>query len=351
MALFKVDTIAIKGIAACVPKKVVSNLNYELLSIEEREKLINVTGVLEKRECDEGVTASDLCIKAAKQLLDTLGWKAEEIEVLVYVTQSRDYILPNTAHHIQAELGLPKTCAAFDIPLGCSGYVYGLFTAANSMAAGGIKKGLFLAGEAASFVISKNDKSTYPLFGEAGTATALEFDSNASTLYFNLQSDGNGLKSLYVPGGGTRMPLTAENSQEVEISEGIHRAANHLVIDGVKVFEFTMREVGDNAKALLYYAGKTTNDVDWLILHQANKLMMETVRKQLKIVPEKTPYSIRHYGNTSSASIPLSVVTEIGKKVAEGRHRWLLSGFGTGLSWGSCYAETGPIVCPPLIEY
>lgn len=351
MAFFKVDTIAIAGIAACVPRRIVSNLDYDLISAEEREKLINVTGVLEKRQCDPGVTASDLCIKAAKQLLDKLGWAPEEIDVLVYVTQSRDYVLPNTAHHIQAELGLPKTCAAFDVPLGCSGYVYGLFVAANTMAAGKIKKGLFLAGESASEVISENDKSTYPLFGEAGTATALAFNEDAGPMYFNLQSDGSGLKSLYVPGGGVRMPLTAENVAEEKISEGIYRSAKHLVIDGVKVFEFTMREVAENATNLLNYANKTAENVDYFVMHQANLLMTEMVRKQLKIAKEKTPYSIRHFGNTSSASIPLTIVSQLGEQVAEGKHNWLLSGFGTGLSWGSCYIETGPITCPPLSEY
>ncbi len=351
MALFKVNNIRIAGIAATVPKRIMSNLDYDFVSEEERQKIVKITGVQEKRRADEGVTASDLCIKSAKKLMDDLGWQPEDVDVLVFVSQSRDYILPNTAHHIQAQLGLPKTCAAFDIPLGCSGYVYGLFAAANTMAAGGIKKGLFLAGETPHFVVSERDKASHPLFGDAGTATALESSQGAPTMYFNLQSDGSGLQSLYVPGGGTRLPLTEENSVEEKISEGIYRSAKHLVIDGVKVFEFTMREVPDNATALLNYAGKSTDDVDWFVMHQANLLMMETARKILRIPTDKTPYSIRNFGNTSSASIPLTIVTQISANVSSGKSNWLLSGFGTGLSWGSCYIETGPVYCPPLIEY
>ena len=351
MAIFSVPDIKIAGIAATVPKKELLNRDYEWVSEKERENLVKLVGVERRRVAEAGVTTSDLCLPAAEKLIEGLGWDRSEIELLIFVSQSRDYLIPATAGILQDKLGLSKSCAALDISLGCSGYIYGLSVMGRMMAGGAIRKGLLLVGDVSTQTTSYKDKSTYPLFGDAGTATALEYDTNAASMAFNLQSDGSGYEAIIIPDGGIRNLASAEKSfKEKKISEGIIRNSYHIALDGMAVFNFSITEVAPNIKKLLKFMGIGVDDIDYLVMHQANRIMNETIRKQLKAAPEKYPYSITEYGNTSSASIPLTIVTEIPEEISSGKHRLLMSGFGVGLSWGSVVLETENIYCPPLIE-
>lgn len=350
MAIFSVSNIRLSGIAACVPKNAESNLEYDWISEQERNLLIKTTGIRNRRIAEKGVTTSDLCLKAAENLLQELNWNKEEIGVIILVSQSHDYFLPATAVILQDKLGLPKSCIAFDIDLGCSGYVYGMATIASLMTTARIKKGLLLVGDISSFSLNKKDKSTYPLFGDAGTASALEFDTAAARMDFNLQSDGAGAEAIKINDGGMRSPLTADSFIETEIEKGIIRSNRDLSLNGLEIFNFSLREVAPNINALLAYNSTTVADYDQFVFHQANKLMNETIRKKLKVDPEKMPYSLGEYGNTSSASIPLTIVSELREKVKEGKTSFLMSGFGTGYSWGSVTLQTDTLVCPPVIE-
>ena len=221
MAFFSVDNISIKGIAAAVPSQMESNWDYELLTEKEKRLLVKTTGVEEKRRAPLGMTTSDLCFEAAQKLLSDLHWDPKDIEVLIFVSQSSDYYLPATAIILQDRLGLPKSCMAFDIGLGCSGYVYGLSVISSIMSTAGLSKALLMAGDVSSATCSREDKSTYPLFGDAGTVTALELDTSAKTMTFSLHSDGSGHKAIIIPHGGIRNRASKESFDKREIDKGV----------------------------------------------------------------------------------------------------------------------------------
>lgn len=351
MAYAKIRNVDICAVCATVPKNIAhSRDTLSFIDAEEARKIIDVIGIISRRTAYGNVLASDYCVFSATQLLNKLNWQPDEIELLVFVSQSRDYILPNTAHIIHKRLGLSKKCIVFDIPLGCSGYTYGLYIAASLTQLGQYKKVLLLAGETASYVISDRDKTTASLFGDAGTATALFYDENATTnMYFNLQSDGNGFDSLWVKENGFRCANT--QLEKIFIRKGIERAGQHLIIDGVRVFEFSIAEVAQNIFDLAdNYKTNFIELADFFVMHQANFLINETIRKQLRIVKEKTLYSIQNFGNTSSASIPLTLVTNAVNVNYKNSKNLLLTGFGTGLSWASTFIENSNLHCMPLFE-
>ncbi len=350
MALFQVPGIRISGIATAVPGAEIFNRDWNYVTEKERDIFIRTVGVERRRVAPKGMTTSDLCESAAMKLLGELKWNPEEIGILIFISQSRDYIIPATAGILQDRLGLPKSCMAFDISLGCSGYVYGLSVIGSQMITAGIQKGLLMVGDVSTQTTSPTDKSTYPLFGDAGTVTALELDAQAPAMAFNLQTDGRGYQAIIIPDGGIRNLVTPESFVAEKFAEGIERDRLKIALDGMEVFQFSLREVPPNIRALIDFSGKYVENIDYFVLHQANKLMNESIRKKLGVPSEKCPYSIAEYGNTSSASIPLTISHALRKRLEEGRVSMVLSGFGVGLSWGSVYVITDRIVCPEIIE-
>ncbi|MDF2438181.1 MAG: ketoacyl-ACP synthase [Bacteroidota bacterium] len=350
MAFLTVNNVKISGIAACVPENKEDNANYDWITEKERELLIKTTGIRTRRVVKNGICTSDMCYEAAKQLIEQTGTAKTDIEILIFVSQSPDYILPATGIILQDRLGLSKQTMAFDMQLGCSGYVYGLSVLSNLMSTGKFKKGLLLAGDVSSFSQSRSDKSTYPIFGDAGTATLLEYSSSATEMHFNLQSDGAGYRSIMISDGGLRNPYTAESERMVELEPGIIKNKRNLTLDGIEVFNFSLREAPENAKALMTYLNKSNADYDYFIFHQANKIMNESIRKKLKVEADKVPYSLEEFGNTSSASIPLTIVTRLKEEITEKNVSLFLSAFGVGLSWGSASVQISNITCLPLIE-
>jgi len=350
MALFTIPNITIKGLAAAVPKNEVSNRDYNWISKKERELLIKTIGVEKKRIAEKGTTTADLCYAASEKLLEELDWDNSEIQALILVTQSGDYMVPATAPILQDRLGLPKSCMALDINLGCSGYVYGLSVIGGLMSTGSIKKALLLIGDLSSITASYRDKSTYPLFGDSGTATALAYDENAAPMVFNLQTDGAGYEAIIIPDGGVRNFVSRDSFIYKKYGAGIYRHQLHVALDGIEVFNFSLREVVPNIKKTLKYAEKSLDDYDYLIFHQANKLINSTLRKMLKIDPEKVPFSIQKFGNTSGASVPLTIISELRDEIREKKLKLVLSAFGIGLSWGTALVETEGVVCPEIIE-
>jgi 3-oxoacyl-[acyl-carrier-protein] synthase III len=352
MAQFSSSTVSIKGIAACVPKKTESNNDYTYIAESERKLLIKTTGIEFRRVAEKGVTGSDVCYEAAEKLIADLGWDKSEIELLVYVSQSRDYFAPSTATILQDRLGLPKSTIAFDSGLGCSGYVYGLSMISAYLNMTKVKKALLLVGDISTFSLTPFDKSTYPLFGDAGTATALEYDETASQMFYSLGTDGSGYEAIILPGGCLRNPYDEEMYKMVEVEKGITRSKGNIWLKGLDVFTFSVTVIPPSLKELMVYANETSDSIDYFIMHQANLLMNETIRKKLKIAPEKVPYSLRDFGNTSSASIPLTIVTQLNNELSnvDKNKTMLLSGFGVGLSWASVILNTSSIHCSKLIE-
>jgi 3-oxoacyl-[acyl-carrier-protein] synthase III len=351
MSFVTVNKVKVKGIGACVPSQVYNNLSYEHVTNQERELFIKTTGIKERRIADKHTSTSDMCYEPAKQLIDALKWDKNDIDVVIVVTQSPDYFIPGSAVILQDRLGLKKSCLAFDINLGCSGYVYGLYVLSNLMSSGQLRKGLLLVGDKSTVSTSYTDKSAFPLFGDAGSATALEFDEAASTMFFNLSSDGSGKDAIIIEHGGSRHGIQDDTFELVDIEPGVQRAKRHLKLDGIDIFNFALREVPANVNRLYSDAHKNISDTDFFVFHQANKLINESVRKKLKITDTaKVPYSINQFGNTSSASIPLTMVTELSQQLSSEKQMLCLCGFGVGYSWGSAIIDFDKIVCLPLIE-
>lgn len=350
MAFFSTLHTTIKGIAAAVPKEEISNWDYEHLSESERKMLIKTIGVEKKRRAPKHIATSDLCFEAAKVLISDLKWDKKEIDILIFVSQSKDYFLPSTACILQDRLGLEKSTVALDIGLGCSGYVYGLSVINSMISSGGFKKGLLMVGDISLVSCNYKDKTTYPLFGDAATVTAIEFDENAEKFNYNLGTDGSKFDSIIIPHGGLRNHANKESFDEIEFLPGIFRSPLNTALNGFEIFNFSIDEV---PKSILEFFEKTNsnnNSYDYFVMHQANLLMNETIRKKIGFENEKVPYTLAKYGNTSSASIPLTIVSELRNKLITEKVKFLIAGFGVGLSWGVVSFSTDKIVCPEIIE-
>lgn len=350
MATFSINNISIKGISCCVPKKAEYNRDLSLLSNEEIEKFITVTGVEERRIATKEICTSDLCCEAAEKLIKDLNWQKDEIEILVFVSQTADYILPVSAAILQDRLGLSTNCIAFDVPLGCSGYVYGMSIIASMMKATGFKKGVLLAGDTSSKLLSKLDKSTVPLFGDGGSATAFEFDENAADLFFDLGTDGSGYKTIIVNDGGSRNRINTDSLTYQTVSPGIERNDCQLILEGMDVFSFGISQAPKTVNKLIEKFEIDKETIDYFVFHQANLMMNKMIVKKLKLPVEKVPYSLNKFGNTSSTTIPLTIVTALQDKLNNTSQDLILCGFGVGLSWGTAKITLNNAVISDLIE-
>jgi 3-oxoacyl-[acyl-carrier-protein] synthase-3 len=337
-----VKNTAIKAIYTSVPKQKVFTKDYEWVTVAERDLFAKTTGIIERRVASLTTTCSDLCFQAADELLNDLNCR-DEIDLLLFVSQSPDYFLPATAVILQDKLGLSKSTLAFDINLGCSGYVYGLSVVGQFLQNGNFRKALLLCGDKSTISTNYKDKSSFPLFGDAGSATLLEFDKSADEWFAHLASDGSGKDSIIIEHGHSRHPYGSVSDEYIEYEPGVIRTKKHLALNGMDVFNFALKEVAPSIKLMLENFDINIDDIDYFVLHQANKLINESVRKKLKVAPEKVPYSIQNFGNTSSASIPLTICTCLKEKIESEQLTLLLAGFGVGFSWGSVVLKTSKI--------
>jgi len=352
VSITTVSGVRIAGLCSAVPKQVVDTSAWvPLFGEEEVAKVIKGTGVKKRRVAPDGVCASDMCFAAGEQLLTALQWKREEVDTLIFVSQSADYLLPATACLLQERWGLPNGCAALDVSLGCSGYIYGLWLASNLVRTGASKKCLLAVGEVSGRRVGAKDRSAVTLFGDAGTVTALEASSDPEdTWTFQLGTDGSGAKHLIVPAGGNRLLPSAKTAQPHTGEDGNTRSLNDLYMNGSEIFLFALSRVPPLVKSTLAAAGWAHEAVDAFVFHQANEFMLKHLGKSMKLPPDKVPLIIENFGNTSSASIPLAMTEKLAGALIGKRQKLLLTGFGVGLSWGSVAMNTGPMVVPPLVE-
>lgn len=348
MAFLEFKNVRIAGISAGVPENVISNYNLksgiDISSDYTPEAFVETTGVKE-RHCSYTLCTSDLCYAAAEKLISELSWDKKDIEALVFVSQTADYFLPATACILQDRLGLPRECYAEDVALGCSGWVYGLSNVASLVATGTIKKALLMAGDARKRAPGSFD----PLFGHAGTVTAIEYVEGAKGFQFHFGTDGSGFDAIITPDGGSRNQVTPE-SFELKEYEGkmMHNLQTHM--KGMDVFSFGITTAPKSVKKLAERFGFDYLDADYVIFHQANMKMNNQIVKKLKLDPEKVPSCMYHFGNTSSASIPLTIVGELRGKFENKPTKFICCGFGVGLSWGTVALETNDIVVPEIIN-
>lgn len=344
MALSTLHNVRFAGMASCVPRRVISNLeDCPPSQRSERERLVRNIGIQTRRICMEWQCFSDLAFAATEKLLDQLQWKRDEIDALIVVTQSPDYLAPATAIILQDRLGLAHSTIAFDVNLGCSGYPFGLHLLGSMISAGGVKKGLVLVGDKSATVRD-------PLFSDAGTATALEFDASAQPMHFDLNSDGSGYKAIMLPTGGHRDPYGIQHAIATRDEHGFLHLPSDMVLDGPAVLSFSTQRVPPAVVRLLEYSKVDKEHIDYFVFHQANRMINETIRKKLGLPAEKVPSTLSDFGNTSGASLPVTLTARLHERLNNAKAKLLLSGFGIGLSWGSALVDVDNACFPPMSE-
>lgn len=350
MAFLKYNKVGIKGLSAAVPKNKIINYEYtQYFPAEDVKQVVDKIGVYERRFAEPGVCSSDLCYAAAEKLLSDLSVNKDEIDLLVFVSQTPDYRMPATSVILQHRLGLGKQTIAFDLNLGCSGFIYGLSVVYSMMENSGLRKALLLDGETRSRVYSPKDRKTAFIFGDAGVAALIERDDAFGESFFSLNSDGSKEDLIKMNAGGYRNPSSPETLKEKVVDEyGNIRSEEHGYMNGSDVFNFVIKEIPSDIKNTLSYAGVDKSEIDYFVFHQANNFINSYLAKKLKIDEEKIPSTIHKYGNTSSVSIPLTVASELattyaGKKI-------MMSGFGVGMTWASAVLNTADCFISDLVE-
>lgn len=331
-----INNICIRAISSYLPEE-----NFEMSSLansygeKEVVSIIRAIGVERVRIAKCGETSSDMCYKAAEYLLHKEGINREEIDGLVFVSQTTDYILPATSIILQDRLNLSKETVCLDIHYGCSGFIYGLYQAALWINSGSCKNVLILAGDTTSRMIHPLDRSLKMVFGDAGTATLVS--TGTKQMGVSICSDGSGYDRLIVPAGGFRIPVSGlTNKIEFDVDNN-GRTLENLYMDGMAIFNFAISNVHKNIQGLLDYIDWGKSEIDMFALHQANRFIINYIRKKLKVDESKVPINVQNFGNTGPATIPL-LFSDLAPE-AENVQRVIMSGFGVGLSWGSIAIE------------
>ena len=320
----------IERITYYLPEKVEENLN---------ERLRVKTGIEYRHVAGENETSSDMAIKAAEKLLADVS--KENIDYVLFCSQSPDYYLPTTACIIQDRLGLSKNCGALDYNHGCTGYIYGLGLAKGLIESGQAQNILLLTAETYSKYINPEDHAVLPLFGDAATATLVVCkESDSQGLYgFKYGTDGSGYNNLIVPVGGARHPYQTTKIENVTDRYDNKRTNRNLFMDGGAIMDFALDVVPPSLNEILSANNLDRTDIDYYVFHQANNFMLKSLQKICKL--KKLPYwnDVQEYGNTVSNSIPIALADMMQKNAPDKLHKVLLMGFGVGLSWGGCIID------------
>ena len=324
----------IKALAYTLPKNEITN---EQLVKEFPEwsvdKIADKVGINSRFVASENETSSDLAVKAAEKLfLENPNINKDDIDFVLFCTQSPDYFLPTSACIIQNKLGLPTTCGALDFNLGCSGYIYGLSLAKGLILGGIANNVLLLTGETYSKYLHPKDKGNRTIFGDAGSATLISTEGFAEIGNFSLGTDGKGAENLIVKTGGLRCknPMNDLTFDE----KANPTSSDYLYMNGSEIFNFTIEAVPELVKNTLLKNKLTNDEIEGFVFHQANKFMLNFLRKKLKINEEKFHYYMSEVGNTVSSTVPIVLYEKL--KNGELHGNILLGGFGVGYSWGGC---------------
>jgi 3-oxoacyl-[acyl-carrier-protein] synthase-3 len=351
MAYLNFKGVGITAMSAAVPKHIINNYEYtEFFPADEVKEVVDKIGVFERRFTDASTCSSDLCYAAAEKLLNDNKIDRSEIDLLVFISQTPDYRMPATSVILQHRLGLPNTTIAFDINLGCSAFIYGMSVVYAMMERSGLRKALILDGETRSKVYSAKDRRTAFIFGDAGVAALVERDEKFAESIFSLNSDGSRENLIKINAGGCRNPSTPETLKEKVVDEyGNIRSEEHGYMNGGDVFTFVNREVPRDIKNLLEYTQRDKDSFDYLIFHQANNFINTHVAKKLKLDTSKIPSTIEKFGNTSSVSVPLTIVSELKDKMA-GEKSLLMSAFGVGMTWATAVVPFVDLKISDIVE-
>ena len=336
MALLSYEGIGISAMAAALPRQVIHNYEYtEYFPADQVKEVVDKVGVIERRFADSETCSSDLCYAAAEKLIADNSIDKSEIDLLVFLSQTPDYRMPATSICLQHRLGLSQDCIAFDIQMGCAGFCYALSVVYGMMQGGNIRKALVLNGETRSKVYSPKDRRSAFIFGDGGTAALVEKEDKFGKSWFSLNSDGSRYDLIMIKGGGYRHMSSLETLKERVVDEyGNIRSDEQGYMRGGDVFNFVIREIPRDITKTIEYSGVAKDSIDYIVLHQANNFINSYIAKKMKLDTTKIPHTIEKYGNTSSVSVPLTIVSELKGKL-DGKKTILMSAFGVGMSWAT----------------
>lgn len=355
---YDVPGVSIAAIRAAVPENEIrleEEKEFYGGSLKKIARLRATLGMDRRRICPPDVTASDLCENAALRLFADHPRFRQKIDALIFVSQSPDWFQPATACELQNRLGLPSSCAAFDVNQGCTGYIYGLWLAASIIGTGA-ETVLLLVGDANPRGRDVRNRIMAPVFGDGGSATVLVRDGGAPVMQFGFGTDGSGFENIIVPAGQSRIPYSRTLGENADLLTDFTDPAGNpwqlldTYMDGGAVFNFTMDVVPEHLRQALAHAGLGPEDLDWLVLHQANKHIVDTLAEKVGVPLEKTPSdSFGKYGNLASASIPAALCDAFAGLRDPGLT--LMCGYGIGLAWGSCLCALENLDCAPVIDF
>jgi 3-oxoacyl-[acyl-carrier-protein] synthase-3 len=351
MAMLKTEHVKMSGVCCTLPGEGQSiyEVGKDYFSEEVIRKTANPIGVETLYFAGVGQTASDMCFAAAEHLIEKLQWSREEIDGLLFVSQTPDYKTPATACILQDRLALSKNCLAMDINFGCSGFAYGYYVASSLIESGACNKVLLLVGDALRENISPEDKGLTFIIGDSGTATGIERTDSANPSSLIVKTDGSGYKALIISAGGARNPIDPLTSIRLEDDDGNKRSAEDMFMDGLAVFTFVVKEIPLLIEELSAAQGIPKDDFDYYLMHQANAYMIKYIAKRSKVPLEKFPVNIGKYGNTNGSTIPF-LICDLAENELKEPKDVIMSGFGVGLSWGGIATKLGALACADIIH-
>ena len=349
MAFWSIKNVSLRGVTGTVPDNPVKSADLPIFTIEEADIFDKTVGIRSRYIAPDTICASDLCQDAGERLLGALGWEKETIDVLLFVSVTGDYRTPPTSAILQNRMGLSNACFVLDVPMGCCGCLYGITLAGNLLSAGTAKRALVLVGDTAMRMGSIRDKSRMPLFGDSGTAMAFEFDPLADDIIVEMNTLGAGYQALMTPHGGYRHPITKKSFEYKDFGNGIIRAPKDALINGMDVFSFAISKPPISMKKMLDRLGLDKDkNIDFFLIHQANKLIVDRIVKKLKLDETKVPYNLHEFGNLGGASIPMLMTTSIADALSVRPLTLMCSSFGLGLTWGTMILKTKRVFVLPL---
>jgi 3-oxoacyl-[acyl-carrier-protein] synthase-3 len=346
----KISGLKISAISACVPKtKLDLSSLVDDFGESEINRIIKTTGISSVRQVNNNTTTSDLCYLSSKRIIADCNIQPDAIDGLIFVSQTADYKLPQTSHILQSQLGLKEDTICYDLPIGCNGYIYGLFQASLLIQSSACKKVLVLSGDTTTKIINDKDRSLKMVFGDGGSSTLIE--KGDDDMSFIIYSDGERHQDLIIKSGGCRIPYSKVENELITDFDGNSRTNLDLFMDGMSIFNFAIKRVPALIEEILNYTNWNKEDIDLFGLHQANKFMIDYLRKKTKISMAKMPVVVDGFGNTGPATIPILLTETLNDDNILNYKKVILCGFGVGLSWGAISCDLSKTKIIKTLEY
>lgn len=346
---------AITGLLTIVPaneRKFADEMANFNFSPSRSRKLAEVMGYDRHRVVEGPVCSSDLAVAAIEHLFAADLLRREDIDALIFVTQSPDYLMPGTSKVVHGRLGLHSDVFCLDLNQGCAGFIIGVMMGFMLLDQPAIGKVLVVNADVLSRKVSPRDRNSYPLIGDAASVAVLERRTGAGTVQASLKMDGARRDALMIPAGGMRLPADAATAEQVEDAEGNFRSLDNLKMDGAAVFNFVLTEVPKLIDGLLKDTGTDAAEIDAFLCHQPNRFMLNKLADKLNVPHEKMPSNVvEAFGNSSGVTIPMVTVHNLRNRLLAERLRVCLSGFGVGLTWGAMLMDLGPLEFCEMIEF